>query len=40
MNSSTVRARFRRSARAGLVTAVLLVVGLVPGGAVRAGAAA
>ena len=40
MNASTDRGR--RSARAGLVTAVLLVVavGLVPAGAVRPGAAA
>ena len=40
MNAST--ARGRRSARAGLVTAVLLMVvaGLVPAGAVPAGAAA
>ena len=40
MSASTLRARGRRSARAGLVTAVLLVVGLVPAGAARAGAAA
>jgi sugar lactone lactonase YvrE len=42
MSASTLRARGRRSARAGLVAAVLLVVvvGLVPAGAVPAGAAA
>ena len=41
MSASTVRARDRRPARAGLVSAMLLmvVVGLVPAGAERAGAA-